>query len=167
MGTSLRRVDATKPVGALRRALARATNNGLGRWIARTFFWRLDPWLLRISGGRLATTTLIVPTLALGTTGAKSGEPRNHAVIYFHDGDDVIVVASHAGAPTHPAWFHNLVAHPDVSVNGLPMRATVIADEAERARVWALADNVFPVFADYRAATSRTIPLVRLTERQR
>jgi deazaflavin-dependent oxidoreductase (nitroreductase family) len=119
---------------------------------------------LRISGGRMAST-LVFPTALLETTGAKSGQPRRNAIIYFHDGDHVIVVASNAGVARHPAWFHNLVAHPEVRIGGWPMAAAVVADEGERQRLWVLADRVFPAYATYRrdaARSDRTIPIVCL-----
>lgn len=65
----------------------------------------------------------------------------------------------------HPAWFHNAVAHPDVRLNGLPFRAEVVEDEDEHARLWDLADRIFPPYADYRgraAEAGRTIPILRL-----
>jgi hypothetical protein len=68
--------------------------------------------------------------------------------------------------PRHPAWFHNLTANPDIVFGGIPMRAHVVEDEAERERLWALADRVLPAYAAYReraAAAGRTIPLVQLT----
>ena len=105
------------------------------------------------------------PTAVLETRGAKTGEIRRNAIIYFHDGDQVVVVASNAGDPRHPSWYHNLRANPEVVFGGREMLATVVTDEAERARLWVLADRVFPAFATYRrdaAATGRVIPLVRL-----
>ena len=123
--------------------------------------------LLRATGGRVATT-LVFPTAVLETVGAKSGAPRRNAVIYFHDGELVTIVASNAGSPRHPAWYHNLRAHPDVTFGMTPMRATVVSDEAECQRLWTLADRVFPPYAKYRreaAKANRTIPLVRLTKR--
>jgi F420H(2)-dependent quinone reductase len=80
-----------------------------------------------------------------------------------------MIVASKAGAEKHPAWFHNLLADPDVVFGGIPMRATVVGDEAERQRLWALADRVFPPFAAYRreaAKANRTIPIVQLIARE-
>jgi deazaflavin-dependent oxidoreductase (nitroreductase family) len=133
--------------------------------MSRLIGWKLDPLLLRATGGRLGTA-LTIPTAVLETTGAKSGTPRRHAVIYFHDGDRVTIVASRAGGPNHPAWYDYLVAHPDVTFGGIPMRASVVRDEAERQRLWSLADRVFAPFAKYRrqaAATGREIPLVQLT----
>jgi deazaflavin-dependent oxidoreductase (nitroreductase family) len=91
-------------------------------------------------------------------------------VIYFHDGDRVTIVASKLGLERHPAWFHNLRANPDVTLGGIPMRATVVDDEAERQRLWTLADRVFAPYAAYRrdaAKANRTIPIVQLTSRAR
>ena len=68
-----------------------------------------------------------------------------------------------------PAWFHNLLANPDVVFGGIPTRAAVVGDEAERRGFWALADRVFPSFAAYRreaAKADRTIPIVQLTTRE-
>ena len=93
---------------------------------------------------------LVLPTALLETRGAKSGAVRRNGVIYFHDADRVTIVASKAGAENHPAWFHNLRAHPEVTFGGIPMRATVIGEEAERDRLWTLADRVFAPYATYR-----------------
>lgn len=131
------------------------------------FVWKVDPYLMRATRGRLGLG-LMLPTALLETRGAKSGAVRRNAVIYFHDGDKVTIVASKLGYPTHPAWFHNLRANPDVTLGSIPMRATVVEDEAERRRLWALADRVFAPYAVYRreaAKASRTIPIVQLTTR--
>jgi len=120
---------------------------------------------MRATGGRLGFD-LVIPTALLETRGARSGKPRRNVVIYFHDEDRVTIVASKLGLPNHPAWFHNLVANPDVTFGGVPMRATVVSDEAERDRLWALADQVFAPYAAYRreaATANRTIPIVQLT----
>ena len=97
--------------------------------------------LLRASRGHLATT-LVFPTAVLETQGAKSGIRRRNTVIYFHDGGSVIIVPSNAGAPRHPAWYHNLRAHPEVVFGGIAIRAAVVEDESERARLWVLANHV-------------------------
>ena len=129
--------------------------------------WKLDPLLLRLTRGRLATT-LVFPTAVLETRGVRSGARRRNAIIYFHDGDRVTIVASNAGSSRHPGWYHNLRAHPDVVFGGIAMRATVVDDDRERTRLWQLADRVFPAFASYRrdaARVKRTIPIVQLTPR--
>ena len=130
--------------------------------------WKLDPWLMRASGGRLGMG-LVLPTALLETRGARTGKPRRNGVIYFHDGERATIVASKMGLDHDPAWFHNLVADPEVTFGGIPMRAMVVDDEAERRRLWKLADNVFAPYEDYRRAaarTGRTIPIVQLTERR-
>ena len=157
----------SRPPGPVERAYAALATTRLARFVSRHVSWRLDPVLLRLTGGRLAST-LVFPTAVLETRGARSGARRRNAVITVADGDSTVIVASNAGDPRHPAWFHNLRADPAVLLGGRPVRATVVADEAERERIWALADDVFPAFARYRrdaAAAGRTIPLVRLDPR--
>lgn len=162
---SLRRVDPSRSRGRLYNAWARFTATRFGFWLSRRIGWRVDPYLLAASGGRLGTG-LFIPTALLETTGARSGEPRRNGVIYFHDGERPTIVASKAGAPEHPAWFFNARANPEVKLNGRRYRAEIVSDEAERTRLWRLADNVFPPFESYRrsaAQAGRTIPILRLT----
>jgi deazaflavin-dependent oxidoreductase (nitroreductase family) len=164
----LRHVDPTRPPGVFARAYAAFAASRVARFISRHVNWKLDPLLLRVTRGRVATT-LVFPTALLETRGARSGARRRNAIIYFHDGDRVTIVASNAGDARHPAWYHNLRAHPDVTFGGNAMRATVVDDEGERERLWALADRVFPAFASYRqdaAKVNRTIPIVQLTPRE-
>jgi deazaflavin-dependent oxidoreductase (nitroreductase family) len=148
---------------------AALANTRLGRFLSINVVWKLDPHLMRATRGRLGMG-LVMPTALLETRGAKSGSVRRNVVIYFHDGDRVTIVASKLGYAKHPAWFHNLEADPDVVLGGIPMRATVVRDEAERLRLWKLADRVFAPYAAYRreaAKASRTIPIVQLTVRER
>jgi deazaflavin-dependent oxidoreductase (nitroreductase family) len=167
LATQLRHVAPTEPPGPATRAYSAFGATRFARFVSRHVNWKLDPFLLRVSRGRLAST-LMIPTALLETRGAKSGARRRNAVIYFHDGDRAVIAASNAGSPQNPAWFHNLRAHPDVTFGGVPMRATVVEDPAEAERLWVLADRVFPAFAAYRhdaAEAHRTIPLVQLTPR--
>jgi deazaflavin-dependent oxidoreductase (nitroreductase family) len=160
----LRQVDPMARRGLLYRLFAGLSGTrAMGR-VSRLVAWRIDPFLLRLTGGR-AGFSLLLPSALLETTGAKSGSRRANGVIYFHDGGDPIVIASKLGLPHHPAWFHNLRKNPQVRLGGQAFHAEVVADAAERERLWALADRVFPPFADYRAraaAAGRTIPIVRL-----
>jgi deazaflavin-dependent oxidoreductase (nitroreductase family) len=136
-----------------------------GLWLSRHIGWKVDPYLLRLSGGRIGTG-LVIPTALLETCGARSGQTRRNGVIYFHDGERVTLIASKAGAPEHPSWLHNARANPDVKLNGQPFHAELVEDEAERVRLWELADRVFPPFASYResaARSGRTIPILQLT----
>ncbi|MDQ3145918.1 MAG: nitroreductase family deazaflavin-dependent oxidoreductase [Actinomycetota bacterium] len=167
MAAKLRYVDPTSPPGMVVRAYAAFAASRVARFISRHINWKIDPLLLRLTRGRLATT-LVFPTAVLETRGARSGARRRNAIIYFHDGDRVTIAASNAGDSRHPAWYHNLRAHPDVRFGGIPMRVTVVDDDAERERLWVLADRVFPAFARYRelaAEVNRTIPIVQLTQR--
>jgi deazaflavin-dependent oxidoreductase (nitroreductase family) len=168
MSSRLKYVDPNQPRGWFSRAYAAFSNTRLGRFLSIHLAWKLDPHLLRASGGRLGLD-LVIPTALLETRGAKSGLVRRNAVIYFHDGERVTIIASKLGLPKHPAWFHNLRANPDVTLGGLPMRATVVVDEAERRRLWALADQVFAPYAVYRreaAAVNREIPIIQLAPRR-
>jgi deazaflavin-dependent oxidoreductase (nitroreductase family) len=103
--------------------------------------------------------------LILTTTGAKSGETRENPLAYTRTGDDYVVIASKGGAPTHPAWFHNLVANPEVKVEVLgetiPVRARV-AEGEEHQRLYDAQAAVMPGFADYQRKTTRKIPVVVL-----
>ena len=165
MPARLRHVDPRHAPGRFSRAYAAFSATRLGRVISANLVWKLDPYLLRGTRGRLGMG-LVLPTALLETRGARSGALRRNAVIYFHDGDRVTIVASKAGYERHPAWFHNLRAYPDVVLGGIPMRATVIDDEAERRRLWELADRVFAPYATYRrdaAKANRTIPIVQLS----
>jgi deazaflavin-dependent oxidoreductase (nitroreductase family) len=167
MPAHLKHVDPNRPASWLSRAYAWSSATRLGRFVSAEIVWKLDPYLLRATRGRVGLG-LVLPTALLQTRGAKSGAVRRNAVIYFHDGNRVTIIASFAGAPRHPAWFHNLRAHSDVTFGGIPMRATVVEDEAERQRIWNLADRVFAPYATYRrdaAKANRTIPIVQLTER--
>jgi deazaflavin-dependent oxidoreductase (nitroreductase family) len=166
LAVSLTRVDPTRAPGMFARTYATLAVTRLARYVSRKIGWKLDPILLRVSHGRLATT-LVFPTAVLETRGAKTGALRRHAIIYFHDGDRVTIAASNAGSSKHPAWYHNVQARPDVVFGGIPMRATVVNDEADRERLWAMADCVFPAYATYRreaAVAERTIPIIQLSQ---
>lgn len=165
--TTLPHVDPRAERGLLYRAYVRFLGTRLAAWLSMRIVWKVDPRLLRLTGGRVGMG-LILPTALLETRGARSGRLRRNGVIYFHDGERVTIVASKLGAAEHPAWFHNATANPDVVLGGVPFRAQTVDDEAERARLWALADRVFPPYAAYReraARAGRTIPLLQLVPR--
>jgi deazaflavin-dependent oxidoreductase (nitroreductase family) len=160
----LKYVDPDRPRSWFSRAYAAFSSTRLGRFISSNVVWKLDPYLLRATRGRVGMG-FVLPTALLETRGARTDAVRRNAVIYFHDEDRVTIIASKAGHDRHPAWFHNLRVHPDVTFGGIPMRATVVSDEAERQRLWALADRVFAPYATYRrdaAKVNRTIPIVQL-----
>ncbi|HEY3843122.1 MAG TPA: nitroreductase/quinone reductase family protein [Acidimicrobiales bacterium] len=162
-------VDPQTVRGPLKRALVAAGSSPLTRRLSTTRLWRktvwkIEPTLQRLSGGRL-TTAVGLPTALLETRGARTGQWRRNGVIYFHDGDQVTIVASQAGYPRNPAWYYNLIANPDVRLGGQTFRARVVVAEAERARLWRLADDVFPAFVSYRQSAGRygrQIPIIQL-----
>jgi F420H(2)-dependent quinone reductase len=99
----LRFVDASRPPGPFRRAYAAVATLRPVLFFTRHVAWKLDPILLRLTRGRVATT-LMFPTAVLETTGARTGQPRRNAVIYWNDGDRVLIAASQAGSPQNPDW---------------------------------------------------------------
>lgn len=160
-------VDPQAPRGPIYRAYGRFLGTRLAAWLSRHVVWKVDPTLMRLSGGRVGMG-LILPTALLETRGARTGRVRRNGVIYFHDGGQVTIVASKLGAPEHPSWFHNACANPDVLLGDQPFRAEVVGDELERMRLWELADRVFPPYAVYReraARVGRTIPILQLVPR--
>ena len=108
------------------------------------------------------------PTLLLEHVGAKSGTKRTTPLLYFDDGRDVVIVASKGGHPKNPAWYHNLRAHPDTSVQiGREHRAVHarVAGADERARLWPKAVEAYSGYRGYQERTDREIPLVILEPR--
>lgn len=122
----------------------------------------------RASGGKVGGGFEGAPLLLLTTTGAKTGAARVHPVMYLDDGGRRYVFASKAGADTNPDWYHNLLAHPDVSVevgsDTIEARATPV-EGSERDRVYAEQARRYPGFAEYQEKTDRVIPVVALDRR--
>ncbi|MFN8661247.1 MAG: nitroreductase/quinone reductase family protein [Thermomicrobiales bacterium] len=108
------------------------------------------------------------PLLLLTTTGAKSGQPRTSPLIYVTDGDRLVIIAS-KGAATHPDWYHNIVAHPEVTValgtEKFPARAEIAA-EPERTRLFNAVMEVWPPLRQYEQNTKRTMPVIILNRVQ-
>ncbi|TMD23919.1 MAG: nitroreductase family deazaflavin-dependent oxidoreductase [Chloroflexi bacterium] len=105
------------------------------------------------------------PLLLLTTTGAKSGQLRTKPMMFIPDGDRLLVIASNAGAPTHPEWYRNLVAHPEVTVevgNETFKAIATVTEGLERQRLWSRVVELYPFFADHQAKTSRQIPVIVL-----
>ncbi|MDY6998624.1 MAG: nitroreductase family deazaflavin-dependent oxidoreductase [Actinomycetota bacterium] len=122
----------------------------------------------RANHGRVGGPFEGAPLLILHTTGAKSGEPRTHIMMYLADDDRYLVFASKAGADDHPAWYWNLKADPDVRIevgdDVLDVHATELPRD-ERDRKYALQAQRYPGFAEYQQKTSRVIPVIALTPR--
>jgi F420H(2)-dependent quinone reductase len=108
------------------------------------------------------------PMLLLDHIGARSGVERTIPLVYVEDGDVLVLVASKGGYPKNPAWFHNLRAHPDTTVQVGSERRAVrarVASSSERTRLWPKAVAVYSGYAGYQERTDREIPLVILEPR--
>jgi deazaflavin-dependent oxidoreductase (nitroreductase family) len=109
------------------------------------------------------------PMLLLDHVGAKSGVKRTSPLVYVADGDDLVIVASKGGYPKHPAWYHNLLAHPETTVQvGTERRAVKarVATDPEHKRLWPRAVAIWSGYRGYQERTERKIPLVVLEPRQ-
>jgi deazaflavin-dependent oxidoreductase (nitroreductase family) len=120
----------------------------------------------RANGGKVGGPFEGASLLLLHTTGARSGAERVNPVVYGRAGGDYTVFASKGGAPTNPDWYHNLVAHPDVTaeIGTETLRLTArVASGEERDQIWTKWKTDNPGFAEYEQKTTRQIPVVILT----
>jgi deazaflavin-dependent oxidoreductase (nitroreductase family) len=120
----------------------------------------------RANGGKVGGPFEGANLLLLTTTGAKSGKQRVSPLAYTTDGDRFIIIASKAGAPTSPDWYHNLLAHPtatiEVGTEQFQVKSTVVLEEPERSNLYAKMAAKMPGFAEYEQKTTRKIPVVLL-----
>ena len=133
----------------------------------RLVVWRIVPRLIHVTGGRFAQA-LPFPVEVIETRDAHHGRRHRRAVVYFHDGERVIVIPSKAGMPQDPFWYRNALADPNVLFGGRPFLAEVVDDPVDQARIWSLADRFYPPYVTYRALAARhdrTIPILRLMPR--
>jgi deazaflavin-dependent oxidoreductase (nitroreductase family) len=146
-----------------RRALAFFRESGLWRIVSV-----IHIWLYRVTRGLIGHQAAGLASLLLTTVGRRSGEARTVALTYVADGRDYVVVASNGGADRHPAWWLNLTARPEATVqvgkDVLPVVAHA-ADPVERARLWPLLTAANPFYERYEALTDRAIPVVVLRPR--
>ncbi len=140
-------------------------------WPATRRFMGAHTFLYQRTGGRIGHTIPGVQgkMLLLDHVGAKSGTKRTSPLLYVKDGEDLVIVASKGGFPKNPAWFHNLKANPDTTVqvgsHHVPVHARVAKPE-ERDRLWALAVEAYHGYEDYAVRSKgREIPLVVLEPR--
>lgn len=160
-------VDPEQELGFFRRAFHSFGQSNAGRWYGINVGSRIDPVLMRLTGGRFATTSML-PLALLQVRGRKSGELRTVPLVYFTDGDDVILVGSSFGRAHHPAWSHNLLANPDVELSAggvtAPYRSELVPEGPERERLYALAVANYAGYATYEEmAGERRIRVFRLT----
>jgi deazaflavin-dependent oxidoreductase (nitroreductase family) len=147
-------------------------------WFSRTrFFRRVGPHVMpplervmaRLTRGRVQMSGLLVPSLVLHTTGARSGQPRDATLMYVPEPDGrMLVTGSNFASSGHPAWSGNLLAHPDaeVSVRGrrIPVSAALVP-EGDRERTWRYIERQWPGYRGYERSSGRTLRIFRLTPR--
>src|SRR3954453_2304305 len=155
--------DPLTPKGPWLNTLSGAARQRPVTWFLVHIGNKIDPYLMRASGGRVKST-INAPTVLLTHTGAKSGKKRTTPLGYFTDGDDVILIASRGGDHNHPAWYFNVRANPEVELftkgGGGRYRARE-AEGSERERLWDLATSFYPGFARYQErAGDRRIPVI-------
>jgi len=123
----------------------------------------------RANGGNVGGPFAGVPLLLLTTTGAKSGEPRTRPLAYLSEGGHIYIFAGNRGAPTNPNWYHNLVAHPDVTVElgteKFAARATAV-DSMEWDRLGSIQLQKLPGLAELQAKITRKVPVVLLERKK-
>lgn len=119
----------------------------------------------RANGGKVGGQFANAPLLLLTTTGVKSGRAHTTPLAYTKDGDRLVVLASKAGAPNNPAWYHNLIAHPEVTIElgseRFKVKAVITTGE-DRQRLFNNQAKQIPVFAEYQKKTTRQIPVIVL-----
>ena len=128
----------------------------------------LHRWLYRRSRGRVGGRLARSPVLLLTTTGRRTGRARTTPLLYIEDGDRLVVVASYGGDDRAPAWYRNIAADREVTVEVGRSRRRMQAADAEgeeRAQLWERLTQMYPPYDDYQARTSRRIPVVILTPR--
>ncbi len=144
----------------------KAPKPGTLAWKFNTKITNLHVRIFQASRGRLGATLDGAPLLVLHHVGAKSGVRRSTPVVYLHDGENLVVVASMAGSPRNPAWYFNLRAHPDdVQVDLRGSRRAVHAREAnadEAAALWPRLIETYPPFQAYLERTDRVLPVLIL-----
>lgn len=119
----------------------------------------------RANGGKVGGNFEGRTLLLLHTKGAKSGQERINPVAYTEDGDNLVIIASKSGAPTHPDWYHNILANPQITVEVGTEKFEVnvnVTEEPERTRLYNQMATIMPGFADYKSKTTREIPVLVL-----
>ena len=119
----------------------------------------------RANEGKVGGQFAGAPLLLLTTAGAKTGLSRTNPLVYLKDNDHYVIIASYAGAPHNPPWYHNLTANPEVEVEVGSERFTaraVVTGEPDRSDLYQRAELVMPAFAEYKSKTTRTIPVIAL-----
>jgi deazaflavin-dependent oxidoreductase (nitroreductase family) len=154
---TLERIPNVQPGNSLaHRMVTRIASSAIGIGIIRKVGPRIDPTLIRLTGGRLSSVTPF-PALLLSHTGARSGVTRTTPIVYFTDAGRVIVIGSNFGAHKHPAWYHNIKANPEVTLLGRGFRGSFLAEEVvgpERDRLFQFAAGASSPYGHYQQSAA-------------
>jgi len=161
------RVDPDRPPKRLKRLLMPFALSKAGTWYGIKVASRLDPKLMKLTRGRANLGGGILPTVLLTVPGRKSGVERTVPLVYFSDGDDMILMASSFGRPRLPAWYHNVKANPDVTLTAAGVSERYRATEVDGPDRDALYEKAKQLYAGYgiyeqRTAGIRKVPVLRL-----
>jgi deazaflavin-dependent oxidoreductase (nitroreductase family) len=161
------RVDPDTPPTRLKRLLTPFALSKPGTWYGIKVASRLDPKLMKLTGGRVNLSAGVLPTVLLTVRGRRSGVERTVPLVYFTEGDDVILMASSFGRPKLPAWYHNVKASPEVTLTAGGVTERYIPTEAEGPERDALYEKATRLYAGYGIYEQRTegirrVPVLRL-----
>lgn len=161
------RVDPCARPAAWKRGIQRLAATRPGSAFHRMIAAPLDAPIMKATRGRVSLAVGVLPVVVLTSTGARSGQRRETALSYFTDSDDVILMASNYGNPRHPAWYHNLLAHPECELHIGQRGGSFVAREtegAERDRLYSFAVDLYRGYARYAQQTEgiRIIGVMRL-----
>jgi len=161
-------VDPTRPPSLPKRIATAFALTRVGTWFYSKVAARVDPALMRATRGRVNLGARLVPIVLLTVRGAKSGIERTVPLVYFTDGDDVIVIASSFGRPRYPAWYRNVTAQPEVTLWADGRSGRYRAREVsgpDRDQLYAQARQLYRGYGIYeqRVAGVRHVPVLRLS----
>jgi deazaflavin-dependent oxidoreductase (nitroreductase family) len=168
MSGGIPRVDPEVSPSRFKRALTAFALTKTGTWYSSQLGARIDPWLVRITRGRVDSAFGQIPIAIVTVRGARSGIERKVPLLYFSDGDDVILIASSYGKAKFPAWYYNIKANPDVRLEAMGRSGSYVARETEgedHDRLFELAKRVYTGYEEYKRRTEgiRRIPVMRLS----
>jgi deazaflavin-dependent oxidoreductase (nitroreductase family) len=146
------------------RALHAFVRTKLGRWLFTGVLSDIDQFLITRTRGRLQLA-IGSPVCLLRARGARSGQLRITPLLFTPRGDQIIIVASKGGALSHPAWYHNVTANPDVEIDVRGKRRALHAREvhgSERQEIWTYINDHFAGYDAYQRMVTRTIPVIVL-----
>lgn len=168
MAGSIPTVEPQVSPSRFKKALTAFALTKTGTWYSSQLGARIDPWLVRATRGRVDSAFGQIPIVVVTVRGARSGVERKVPLLYFSDGDDVVLIASSYGKAKFPAWYYNIKANPDVRLEAMGRSGSYVAREVEgedHDRLFELAKRVYSGYGEYERRTTgiRRIPVMRLS----